>query len=240
MILCPDDSVRADAARNDTTMMASIKVHITDDHGVFRAGLRAFIEQEPDIEVVSEASSGEETLAEVERSRPSVVVLDINMPGLPAATVAKRLLDQNPRLAILVLTIHDEEHYLREFLRLGAKGFMVKTSTGTELIQAIRKVANGEQYVDPAMARYLIANYIGRTPHARDGVEALTGREREVCSYLVAGYTNAEVADALSISKRTVETHRAAIMAKIGLRSRAELVQFALENGLWSVPERRR
>lgn len=227
-------------AGGDGTMTASITIHITDDHGVFRAGLRAFIEQEPDLKVVSEASSGEDTLEAVERSHPSVVVLDINMPGLPAATVTRRLLELNPRLAILVLTIHDEEHYMREFLRHGAMGFMVKTSTGSELIRAIRKVASGEMYVDPVMSRHLVANYIGRTPHARDGADALTGREREVCSFLVAGYTNAEVAEALGISKRTVETHRAAIMAKIGLRSRAELVQFAIENGLWAVPERPR
>lgn len=221
-------------------MPGSIKVHITDDHGVFRSGLKAFIEHEPDLQVVSEAANGEETLEAVKRSLPSVVVLDINMPGLPAATVARELVERYPRLAILVLSIHDEEHYLREFLRLGAKGFMVKTSTGPELIKAIRQVAAGEQYVDPTMARYLIANYIGRSPTARDGLDVLTSREREVCSYLVSGHTNAEVAEALSISKRTVETHRAAIMAKIGLRSRAELVQFAIEHGLWAASERRR
>lgn len=217
----------------------TIKVHITDDHAVFRCGLRAFIEQEPDLSVVSESATGEETLEEVEKTRPSVVLLDINLPGMPAATVAKKLLEQHPRLAILVLTIHDEEHYLRAFLRIGALGFMVKTSTGTELVQAIRKVANGEQYVDPSMAKYLIANYIGRPQTSRDGINVLTGREREVCSYLAAGHTNAEVAEALGISKRTVETHRAAIMSKIGLRSRAELVQFAMENDLWSGPEQR-
>jgi len=217
----------------------AIKIHVTDDHAVFRCGLKAFIEQEADLVVVSEASNGEETLEAVERSHPSVVILDINLPGMPAAAVAKHLLDKYPRLAILVLTIHDEEHYLRAFLRIGARGFMVKTSTGSQLVEAIRKVASGEQYVDPTMAKYLIANYIGRPQTGRDGVNVLTGREREVCSYLAAGHTNAEVAEALGISKRTVETHRAAIMSKIGLRSRAELVQFAMENDLWAGPEPR-
>ncbi len=217
----------------------TIKVHVTDDHAVFRCGLKAFIEQESDLVVVSEASTGEETLEAVERSNPSVVILDINLPGMPAATVAKQLLEKHRRLAILVLTIHDEEHYLRAFLRIGARGFMVKTSTGNQLVEAIRKVAAGEQYVDPTMAKYLIANYIGRPQTGRDGINVLTGREREVCSYLAAGHTNAEVAEALGISKRTVETHRAAIMSKIGLRSRAELVQFAMENDLWSGPETR-
>jgi two-component system response regulator NreC len=217
----------------------TIKVHVTDDHAVFRCGLKAFIEQEADLCVVSEAATGEETLEEVARSQPSVVILDINLPGMPAATLAKKLIDQHPRLAILILTIHDEEHYLRAFLRIGARGFMVKSSTGTELVHAIRKVAAGEQYVDPSMSKYLIANYIGRPQTSRDGVNVLTGREREVCSYLAAGHTNAEVAEALGISKRTVETHRAAIMSKIGLRSRAELVQFAMENSLWAGPEAR-
>lgn len=220
-------------------MAPAIKVHITDDHGVFRCGLKAFLEQEPDVVVVSEAINGDETLELVQKHQPGVVILDINIPGMPAATLARKLLEARPNLGILVLTIHDEEHYLREFLRLGVKGFLVKTSTGPELMKALRKVATGEQYVDPAMSGYLIANYIGRSPQAHDGVAVLTGREREVCTYLASGYTNAEVAEALSISKRTVETHRAAIMGKVGLRSRAELVQFAMENGLWPAPERR-
>ena len=216
--------------------MGPIKIHITDDHAVFRHGLKAFIEKESDLLVVSESADGAGTLEQVEATKPDVLLLDINIPGMPASTLAHQLVEKYPKLAILVLTIHDEEHYLREFLRLGAKGFMVKTSTGTELIAAIRKVYAGDQYVDPAMARYLISNYIGRTRRPKDGLELLTGREREVCSYLASGFTNAEVADALNISKRTVETHRAAIMSKVGLRSRAELVQFAMENGLWPGP----
>lgn len=216
--------------------MATIRVHITDDHAVFRCGLKAFIDQQSDMKVVSESGSADETLAAVESTRPDVLVLDINMPGMSAADLTQKLLAKHPRLAILVLTIHDEEHYLREFLRLGAKGFMVKTSTGTELIEAIRRVARAEEYVDPVMSRYLIHNYIGRRRHPKEGVELLTGREREICAYLASGFTNAEVADALNISKRTVETHRAAIMSKVGLKSRAELVQFAMENGLWPGP----
>jgi two-component system response regulator NreC len=216
--------------------MGPIKIHITDDHAVFRHGLKAFIEKEDDMVVVSEAPDGAETLERVVLTKPDVLLLDINIPGMSASTLARELMQALPELAILVLTIHDEEHYLREFLRLGAKGFMVKTSTGNELIAAIRKVYAGEQYVDPAMAHYLISNYIGRTKRPKEGLDRLTGREREVCAYLASGFTNAEVADALSISKRTVETHRAAIMSKIGLKSRAELVQFAMENGLWPGP----
>jgi two-component system response regulator NreC len=215
-----------------------IRVHVTDDHTLFRCGLKAFIEQESDLAVVGETGSGDETLDALDTTRPDVLLLDINMPGLPAADVVTRALAKRPELGVLILTIHDEEHYLREFLRLGARGYMVKTSTGTALVDAIRKVAAGEQYVDSVMSRYLIQNYIGKKAPSRAGLDLLTGREREVCTYLASGYTNAEVAEALNISKRTVETHRAAIMSKMGLRTRAELVQFALESGLWSRPVR--
>jgi len=213
--------------------MPQVRIHITDDHAVFRCGLRAFIEKESDFVVVSEATDGNETLLRVRETQPDVVILDINIPGPTAANVTQSLLEEFPKVAILILTIHDEEHYLREFLRLGARGFMVKTSTGSELIEAIRRVHRGEQYIDPQLSHYLIANYIGRPRKTKAGVELLTGREREICQYLASGHTNAEVAEALNISKRTVETHRAAIMSKIGLKSRAELVHFAMENGLW-------
>lgn len=212
--------------------MATIRIHVTDDHAVFRSGLKAFIEKEADMAVVSEAAEAEETLAKVRESRPDVVILDINIPGRTASSLTGDLLAEHPKLALLMLTIHDEEHYLRQFLRLGARGFMIKTSTGDELIQAIRKIHNGEQYVDPALSRYLIANYVGRPKGPKGALDLLTGREREVCQYLASGFTNAEIGKALSISKRTVETHRASIMAKVGLKSRAELVHFANENGL--------
>ncbi len=213
--------------------MAPIRIHITDDHAVFRCGLKAFIEKQSDLQVVSEATDANETLDRIREGKPDVAILDINIPGRSASNLAQSLLEEQPKLALLILTIHDEEHYLREFLRIGARGFMVKTSTGNDLIEAIRKVHRGEQYVDPQLSHYLIANYIGRPRKSKAGAELLTGREREICQYLASGHTNAEVADALSISKRTVETHRAAIMSKLGLRSRAELVHFAMENGLW-------
>ena len=218
-------------------LMTPIRIHITDDHAVFRCGLKAFIEKESGLSVVSEATDANETLLRVRESSPDVVILDINIPGRSAASLTQTLLEEFPKLAILILTIHDEEHYFREFLRLGARGFMVKTSTGSELIEAIRRVHRGEQYIDPQLSHYLISNYIGRPRKSKVGVELLTGREREICQHLASGHTNAEVAEALSISKRTVEAHRAAIMSKIGLKSRAELVHFAMENGLWPLSD---
>jgi DNA-binding NarL/FixJ family response regulator len=213
-------------------MSSAIRIHITDDHAVFRVGLRSFIEKQPGIEVVGESADAAATLDAVETSKPDVLVLDINMPGMSATTLVKELVRRHPSVAVIILTIHDEERYLREFLQLGVKGFLVKTSTGDELVKAIKKVARGEQHVDPALAQYLIARYVGRPAGHGAGPELLTDREREVCGYLALGYTNAEVAAALAISKRTVETHRASIMAKTGLHSRAAIVKFAIEHGL--------
>lgn len=215
-----------------STVADALRVHLTDDHAVFRCGLRAFIEKTPDFVVVGETNDAASTLAAIEESRPNVLILDINMPGMPATELVRQLAKQHPEVALLVLTIHDEEHYLRGFLELGVKGFMVKTSTGDQLIQAIRTVARNELYVDPGLSHYLVARYIGRPTPAQGGVELLTEREREVCAYLALGYTNAEVAAVLSISRRTVETHRAAIMSKVGVRTRAEIVRLAMEHGL--------
>jgi len=209
-----------------------IRVHITDDHGVFRSGVRALLEREEDMEVVSEAADSDSTLTQVAEYRPDVVLLDVSIPGKGALKVARELLEANPKLAIVVLTFHDEEHYLKEFMRLGAKGFVLKTSSGTELIDAIRKAIRGEEHVDASMAKYLVANYIGRPRREDDPLSVLTMREREICGHLAAGRTNAEIAETLNISRRTVETHRAAIVSKLGFRSRAELVQFAVEHGL--------
>jgi two-component system, NarL family, response regulator NreC len=213
-------------------MSGPIRIHITDDHAVFRCGLRSFIEKHGDLQVVGETANADAALAAILASKPDILILDINMPGMSAANLVKELGKRCPSVGIIVLTIHDEERYLREFLKLGARGFLVKTSTGDELVSAIKKVARGEQYVDPVLAPHLIARYVGRTAAAGAGPELLTDREREVCGYLALGYTNAEVAAALSISKRTVETHRASIMAKTGLHTRAAIVRFAIEHDL--------
>jgi two-component system response regulator NreC len=212
-----------------------VRIHIADDHAMFRSGVIALIEKESDMEVVGETGNVFDTLRWLEDNEADVLILDINMPGPPTSTVVTEITERNSDVNVLVLTIHDEEYYLREFFKLGAKGFMVKTSTGAELIQAIRSVCQGHEYIDPAMSKYMISNYLGRSLRPRDRVEALTRREQEVCTLLALGYTNAETADALSISKRTVETHRASIMSKLELKSRAELVRFAMENRLLKI-----
>lgn len=212
----------------------SIKIVITDDHAVFRSGLRALLEKEPDFEVVGETGSGMDTIALAKELQFDLLLLDISMPGLSGPRLAEEILKQKPKLAIVVLTMHDDEHYLRELFRIGARGYVLKQSTGTELVQAIRSAYAGNVYVDPALSDVLVSSYVGRQPAKEESgrLGLLTSREKEICRLLALGYTNSEVGDKLFISVRTVETHRSNIMAKLELESRAELVRFAINNGL--------
>jgi DNA-binding NarL/FixJ family response regulator len=210
----------------------SITIHIADDHSVFRAGLRALIEKEPDFEVLGESGNSFDTLKEVRNTRPEVLILDVNMPGMTTSSVVETLAVELPEISVLILTIHDEEYYLKEFLKAGAKGFMVKTSTGRELIHAIRTVHQGKTYIDPGISQNMIDSYLGGTPKRTQDDEILSKREKEVFDKLIYGYTNEEAAKELSISKRTVESHRASIMKKLNLKSRTELVRYALQHGL--------
>lgn len=209
----------------------SITIHVADDHTIFRSGLRAFIEKHDDLEVAGESGNGFDAIAWFRDNQADVLLLDISMPGLSGSGVARQLVEDHPAIKMLVLTMHDDEFYLREFFRIGCKGFILKSSPAELLVKGIRAVAQGEVFVDPALSKYLVASYAG--PAASGGREQdLTPREKEVCRVLAMGHTNAETAQLLYISRRTVETHRAAIMTKLGLHSRAELVRFAMENGL--------
>jgi DNA-binding NarL/FixJ family response regulator len=213
-----------------------IRVLITDDHAVFRSGLRALLEKEPSFEVVGEAGSGIETLRALDHLPVDVLLLDISMPGLPGARTAQEALRKRPNLAVVVLTMHEDEYYLQELLRIGVRGYVLKKSTGTELVHAIRAAYRGDSYIDPALAHLVISPYVGK-PSTRElgHLGLLTPREQEVCRLLAYGYTNAEVARQLFISDRTVETHRNNIMGKLDLKSRAELVRFAIDNGLLKI-----
>ena len=166
-----------------------------------------------------------------------VLLLDISMPGMSGTRVAAEALQKRPALAIVVLTMHEHEEYLRELFRLGARGYVLKKSTGTEVVQAIRAAQRGNVYVDPEMTSVLVSPFVGKPAAKAEGsrLGQLTPREKEICRLLALGYTNAEVADKLSISGRTVETHRGNIMAKLELQTRAELVRFAIDNGLMNV-----
>jgi two-component system, NarL family, response regulator NreC len=212
----------------------TIRVFIADDHAVFRNGLRVLLEKEPDLEVVGENGNGFDTIRAVAETDVDVLMLDIAMPGLPGAKVAEAVLKDKPNLAIVVLTMHEDEYYLQEFFRLGVRAYVLKKSTGTDVVQAIRAARKGEQYVDPALTGLVISSYVGRqTKKPKVGrLDLMTPREMEVMTLLAYGHTNAEIAEKLCISERTVESHRTNIMTKLELKSRAELVRFAIDNGM--------
>ena len=211
-----------------------IRILIADDHAIIRGGLKALVERETDMEIVAEASDGFEAAREAVARDIDVLLLDISMPGLTGPRVAETVLREKPHLAIVVLTMHEDDYYLQELFRLGVRGFVLKKSSGRDLVQAIRAAHRGEHYVDPSMAGRVISSFTG-APASKESPERLaqlTRREQEVCKLLAYGHTNAEIAEQLSISDRTVETHRANIMAKLSVKSRAELVRFAIDNGL--------
>ena len=211
----------------------AIRIILADDHAVFRHGLCALLEKEEDFEVVGEASNGIEAMKLLEEVQADVLILDISMPGLSGSKVAHEVIKKYPSTNIVILTMHEDEYYLQELLRIGVQGYVLKKSTGTELLQALRSVSLGNSYVDPALVNLVITPYVGRSkPNKPNKDTQLTRRESEICKWLAYGYTNAEVAEKLFISHRTVETHRTNIMAKLGLKSRAELVRFAIDNDL--------
>lgn len=212
----------------------SIRIFIADDHAVFRSGLRALLEKESDIEVVGETGNGFDTIRAVAETSMDVLILDVTMPGLNGPKVAKAVLKEKPQLAIVVLTMHEDEYYLQELFRMGVRAYVLKKSTGTDVVQAIRAAQKGEQYIDPALAGLVISSYVGRQPKKpkTDRLDLMTPRELEVLTLLAYGHTNGEIAERLCISERTVESHRNNIMAKLEFKSRAELVRFAIENDM--------
>ena len=208
---------------------------LVDDHAIFRSGLRALLEAESDLSVVQEASDGLSAVRAAKEHSLDVVVLDLSMPGvLSGPRTAEELLKCTPHVGICVLTMHDEQHYVKEMFRIGARAFVLKRSPPEALVAAIRAVHRGEQYVDPALVGSVIDVFVGRAPSGDSStrLDALTARERDVCRLVALGHTNAEIGRLLSISIRTVETHRRNAMARLDLRTRAELVRFALDNGL--------
>ena len=213
----------------------SIRVFIADVHGILRGGLRALISAQEDMEVVGEAGSGPEAESGVTATEPDVVLMDISMPrggGLAAIAAIKRV---RPKTRILVLTVHDELGYVRAAADAGAVGYVVKNAVDTELLAAIRAVAQGRTFMDVSVnlgvAQQSMTQKRLDVPGARDTTQ-LTPREREVMARVAEGYTNAQIAEELRLGVKSVETYRARVMDKLGLRSRSDLVRFALESGV--------
>lgn len=214
-----------------------IRVLLADDHGILRAGLRALLANEPDLEVVGEAADGEEAVARATALQPDVVVLDIAMPRLDGLEATRRIRARGLDCKVLILTVHAEERYLLPVLRAGGAGYVLKSGADTDLLDAIRTVARGDIFLYPGATRLLVADYLGREGAARDQRRGLSERERQVLALTAAGYSAPEIGDRLILSPKTVETHRERAMRKLGLRRRADLVHYALRSGLLQSPE---
>jgi len=209
-----------------------LRILLADDHGVLRAGLRALLNAEPDFQVVGEAADGEEALRQASALRPDIVLMDINMPGTGGIDATRRLKALAPQARVLILTFHEDKALLQEAIRAGAAGYILKRAVESELINAIYAVARGEMYVHPGMTRALINGLPAASGNSAVAAEALTPREIDVLRRIALGYTNRQIADELSISLRTVESHRANLMERLGLHSRVELVRYAADHGL--------
>lgn len=216
--------------------MSKTRILLADDHAILRAGLRLLLNGQPDLEVVGEADNGVKVLSLVEDTRPDLVLLDLTMPGLGGLDVLRALKQVSPESRVLILTMHDDASYLRQALSLGAVGYVLKKAVDSELLNAIRAVSRGETYVHSAMMDKLLkgdaAPSGASSSEAGDAWESLSKRESDVLRLVALGHTNAEIADQLAISVKTVETYRARGMEKLGFSTRAQLVRDALERGM--------
>jgi two-component system, NarL family, response regulator NreC len=209
-----------------------IKVLIADDHAIVRTGLRALLKSAPDLELVGEATGGHEAIDLVGRTHPDILILDLSMPDLDGIAVTRRVKPQYPDLRILILTVHEDEAMLREAIKAGASGYLLKRAAEAELLSAIATVRRGDLCIDPAMLRALLVESTKPKTEEPASPEPLTPRETEVLKLIVQGYTNRQVGETLSISVRTVEGHRANLLEKLGLHTRVELVRYARDHGL--------
>jgi two-component system response regulator NreC len=216
--------------------MSKIRLLLADDHQIVRAGLRMLFQAESDMEIVGEADSGDAALRAVGELKPDVVIMDVAMPGMSGIEATRRIKEISPDTAVLAVTMHEDEQYFFEMLNAGASGYVPKRAAPDDLVSAIRVVSQGEVFLYPSLAKYLVKDFLHRVESGgAPAGEDLTPREREVLTYIAEGYTNREIADALVISVKTVDRHRENIMRKLNLHSRVELVKYAIEKGLISV-----
>ena len=211
--------------------MNKLNVLLADDHEMLLEGLKVLINSQPDMQVVAEATSGTMAVEKAKQCKPDVVVMDISMPdgnGLKATHVFKQML---PQTRILVLTRHDEPVYMRQLLQAGVHGYMVKRAAANSLVAAIRTVAGGGVYVDPSLADRVVEGFVGRNATNRLQEVKLSEREGEVLRLTAWGHSNKEIAAALRVGVKTIETYKARVMSKLGLQSRAEIVRYAVRQG---------
>ena len=210
-------------------MRKKIRILLADDHAVVRQGFSLILSAQTDMEIVGEAGNGREAVELAGRLHPDVVVMDVAMPELNGIEATRRLADSAPRARVLALSMHKDAVYVREILRAGARGYLLKDAIDHDLVAAVRSVAQGEAYLSPAVSEAVLSDY---RRHVKDPLDLLTSREREVLQMIAEGKTNKEIATLLSLSVYTVDAHRGRIMEKLNLHSMGELVRFAMRNGL--------
>ena len=214
--------------------MKKVRILLADDHTVMRAGLRALLERQPNLEVVGEAGDGRQTVELASSHVPDVVVLDIAMPNLNGVEATRRMVSKQPTISVVILSMYSDESYVMRALEAGARAYLLKDSAVTDLIRAIEAVSQGKSFFSPRISRILAEEYVHalKQKGVADSYELLTPREREILQLLAEGKTNKEVATSLNISVYTAETHRGNILQKLNLHSSAELVLYAVRKGI--------
>ncbi len=207
----------------------SIRILLADDHSVVRHGFRRILDAQEDMEVVGEVSNGREAVEQAGVLQPDVIIMDVTMPELNGIEATRRIAEIVPRARVLALSMHRDSVYVREILRAGARGYLLKDSSEADLIAAVRAVSQGEGYLSPAVSEAVLSDY---RKHVTNPIDMLTSREREVLQLVAEGKTNKEIATGLNLSVYTVEAHRGKIMEKLNLHSASEMVRFAIRNGL--------
>jgi len=220
-------------------MKAKIRLILADDHAVVRSGIRMLLEAQPDIEIVAEAESGRQAVDQVRKMKPDVVLMDVQMPELNGIEATQEIKKIAPETAVLALTMHEDDQYFFEMLHSGASGYVPKRAAPDELVTAIRTVARGEIFLYPSLATRLVQDYLKRADSGEQPLvyDDLTPREREVLVLIAEGLTNAEIADRLVISVKTVDRHRENIMRKLNMHNRIDLVKYAIRTGLIDLEE---
>ena len=206
-----------------------IRILLVDDHVLVRQGFKMILSAQPDMQIVGEAANGREAVEAGQKLQPDVVLMDVTMPELNGIEATRRLVTASPRTRVLALSMHKDAVYVREILRAGARGYLLKDSADADLIAAVRSVAKGEGYLSPAVSDAVLTDY---RRHVSDPLDLLTTREREVLQMIAEGKTNKEIATTLNLSVYTIEAHRGRVMEKLNLHSTGELVRFALRSGL--------
>jgi len=209
--------------------MKRIRILLADDHAVVRQGFKMILSAQSDMEIVGEAGNGRDAIELAAKLQPEVVVMDVAMPELNGIEATRRLAQSSPHTRVLALSMHKDSVYVREILRAGARGYLLKDAPAGDLVEAVRAIASGEGYLSPAVSNAVLDDY---RRHVTNPIDLLTSREREVLQMLAEGKTNKEIATVLNLSVYTVDAHRGRIMEKLNLHSINEMVRFALRNGL--------